>query len=279
VLGAAVAVVRRAEGGHHAPWLFFFALVIVVFLAGKYRPSRVTAADLNALLLDNNVIPGDPISLFGSIEWALAGTNFEHRWNVNSPYDDSSLNIYLIDSVDPRLATHRHIRMFSKNAVFLQRLNTIVVDYQFIEILGNRYFTSDLDMGARSILLNWIVAHEIGHLMSGHGTSHFALNDMLDRKRRSSANQIREDEADQYFADVIRATSQDAVDTFVSVFVQIVEHEANLMPEQGSTGNQPPSHPTYLSRAFRFLQRLVDREKDRELADLIEGWGRELGLQ
>lgn len=263
----------------HAPWLFLLGLAIVVFLAGKYHPSRVTAADLNNLLLDNNVIPGDPISLFGSIEWALAGTRFDHQWNVNSPYDDSSLSIFLIDSGDPRLEAHRHIRIFRDNAVFLKRLNAIVVDYQFIETLGNRYFALVLDMGARSILLNWIMGHEIGHLMNGHQTSHFAMNDMLQPARRDSANQYREDEADAYFADVIRATSQDVVDTYSSVFVRIVEYEADLVVGQDSTGNQRHSHPTYLVRAFRFLERLVDGTKDQALADLLEGWGRELGLQ
>ena len=263
---------------HLTPWRFFLGLAIVVFLAGQYLSPRVSPEDLDNLLLDTDVIPGDPISLFQSIELALTGTRFEKQWNVNSPYEKSSLSIFLIDSSDPRLATHRYIRRFRQNAAYLRRLCAIVIDYQFIETLGNKYFTSDLDMGVRSLLLNWIMGHEIGHLIRKHRTSHFESNNMFSRKRRGGASQYREDEADEYFADIIRANGQDLVTTYGSVFAQIVEYEADLRTGQDTTRDQLYSHPTYLVRAFRFLERIVGRGNNDELADLIEGWGRELGL-
>lgn len=174
------------------------------------------------------------------------------------------------------MAKHRYIDVFRQNAVFLRRLHAIVIDSSFVQTLGDKYFGTDFDMGIRSTLLSWIVGHEIGHLVRGHRTSHFRPNDMLDREPRQRARAIREDEADAYFADVIRANGQSTVYVYADVFSVIVAHEADQRTVSGGRGS---SHPLYLVRAFRFLERIVERDKNPKLVALIEDWGRELGLE
>ena len=227
-------------------WPLFVGLVITVFLFGQQFSSRVTAEDLDDLLVDGGVIPGDPISLRISLRSALTGTRFEDHWDINSPHGTSSLGIFVIDSSDTRLATHRHIAIFRHNAVFLKRLSAIVVDYQFVGTLANKYFASDSDMGLRATLLSWIIGHEIGHVIRGHPTSHFRSNDMLARRRRGLASEYREDEADAYFADTIRAAGPDAVTPYALVLIRITEFESALGATQHATGDYVHSHPTYL---------------------------------
>lgn len=267
-----------AMAKHRYHYLFLSSLAVVVFLAGQCRSPTVTSEDLDALLL-GRLIPGDPVGLRISIESAVAGTRFENQWAINSPCR-SLLNIFLIDSTYSRVATHRYIHVFRQNAVFIRRLHAIVVDSQFIQTLGDKYFATDFNMGIRSTLVSWIIGHEIGHLMRGHRTSHFTPNDMISigSKRRRRASEMREDEADAYFADIIRANGESMVYTYAAVFSDIVAYEADPNNVLGSTGKPLHSHPAYLVRAFRFLARIVERDKDPELADLIEEWGRELGL-
>ena len=262
---------------HRYRYFIFFGLAVVVLLAGQFSSSTVTVTpeDLDALLI-GRLVPGDPISLRISIETAVAGTRFENRWARNEPYDASRLNIFLIDSTYASIAAHRHIDVFCRNAVFLRELHAIVIDSDFVQALGDKYFGADFDMGTRSTLLSWIVGHEIGHLVRGHGTSHFRPNDMMAKEPRRRASEIREDEADAYFADMIRANGESMVYGYVDVFAVIVEHEAELRKASGGQGGP---HSAYLVRAFRFLERLVERDENPELAAFVEEWGRELGLE
>ena len=275
--------------------------MIVAMVAGQQFLSKnitISPESLNRLLEDFGT-SFDPVTLYTSVELAMSSAPVNTAWRINEYYEDGILNVYIIDTKLSSWSKELRniLKIVSNNAIYIGSLQSIIVDIQLINILSNRFFPGEDDSswGTRGYVVDWIVAHEVGHYLAAHNTAHFGADSFLGEGWIKSDSQSIETEADNYLAasilewdknPIVEDYSYGGVYSDVLLEILVLELEnANDRRKCGflesvfnSLGIQR-SHPQYVERAFYLLSRLADTLEDTELQGRLRDFGLALSSQ
>jgi hypothetical protein len=283
-------------------------IIILSYFFDMQKTDKITSETLNKL---PNISDGsytfytfDPITFNISMNLALKGTLHENKWQLNKPYKENWLNIYIIDSksmTESKKEMEGIYNVCRNNAVYLDDLKTIILDYQLIEILTARYFsetgilgidTSKNEWGQRGYMVDWIISHEIGHFVKGHKTSHFSPENFLAFPKLYQKEKKYELEADAYFAQRIEdygyidpVAKENMIDSYISVLLNILIKEKNHYKNRNNLIDKMITflsfrkyHPEYIERAFNLLKLLSENSYDTELQEELKQISRGLGF-
>lgn len=238
-------------------------------------------------LLEKYQTTFDPVTLNIAIEIAVGN---EMDWRLNETHEVGKLNILIVDTEGSRWPGELSMwyEVFRQNAVYNRDLTAIVVDYQLIEYLVNRYY-DDLDpqnWGIRQYFVQWIVAHEIGHHKAGHKSAHFTNNRMLAFSGIFNSRRSMEIEADTHLADSIIANESTVLgqqanylDSYLLTLLEMLEKEQYLAE---STIPAPvyrrvlnklgvvSQYPQYFERTLLLLELLSEASDDEEIKNWVK---------
>jgi hypothetical protein len=147
------------------PLLVVLAALLIV---GRRMPSLTQA--LNEYVEAQHLIDADNQLIWSITQDFVQGTQFENKVVINAPPQSDAINIYVLDE-DPK----GYFRDLECNCAYLGQENVIVCDAELLE-----YFRGLIEIPGgeeaalinprfNSFLLQWIIGHEIGHLVLGHG--------------------------------------------------------------------------------------------------------------
>ena len=222
----------------------------------------------------------------------VAGTRFQDRWRLNALPSDGMLTLILTDS-----NTWDAPERYRQNCGYDQRTLVILCDVAFIENFLTR---QDLDKeiipfkGDRPIeepfelrradaatieqrrrhLLIWVIGHEIGHAVLGHGSAHFTSDRLNDPTFPRSLSQEMEVAADAYLLARIDGSTEKEWG-FYAFLVHVLQNEIRqkvcsdrsplqycpriqygaglLYPDVILHFSSHESHPEYLIRLLRLI--------------------------
>jgi hypothetical protein len=178
--------------------------IAVVSAAGIFgsTASERMAARVAGWVRSGVIVPTQTQALMDSIKNAVAGTRFEDRYNLNRPYEAEHINVYTVDPErDP------YLRSVKCNCAAFRDAATIVCDHRFVTRFRNmmtgdptteippspksvieeeedalrarfprdfpqRYpikkdFFPTLAAPFQQFLADWLIAHEVGHIING----------------------------------------------------------------------------------------------------------------
>ena len=150
----------------------------------------------------------------GAVESALRvvtrGTRFAARWNVNAPLAPDRLNVYILrPGLQPEgRALPARFASLLNNCAFAGAPNVVICDAQFLDDFspahGVRCFDRDprartnCERRNRTILLTWVLGHELGHIVNGDPPAHFGQSRLDEMVPSNSIAQSRELRADAF---------------------------------------------------------------------------------
>ena len=231
--------------------------------------------------------PFDPVTLNIAIEVAVGN---EWDWRLNQPHRAGKLNIFIVDTQGGPWEGDLFLwyEALRNNAVYIRDLTSIIVDYQLIDYLANRYYENldPPDWGTRGHFVQWIVAHEVGHHKYQHKTAHFINNNMLGFDGIFNGRRKMEIEADSHLADSIIANELTALgqqanylDAYLLLLFDILDKELSISKTSTSTPRWRKilselgvlsRHPQYIERTFLLLELLSEASNDEELKSWVK---------
>ena len=180
-----------------------------------------------------------------ALERVAKGTKYERRWQVGHPPRDDMLSLVLIDS--ERLAGQKVNPALVDNCTYTGRDTLIICDVALV-----RKFLAERDLDKRSVssfdadghvidsklqsidqdslqvlyrmMLEWILGHELGHILNGDGRTHFTSGRLEDPVNPASINQARELAADGFLAQQYDGQSGE---DFYFFLISILQSEIN----------------------------------------------------
>lgn len=238
-----------------------------------------------------------------ALERVTIGTRFDDRWQVGRKPSEGYVSLVLIDS--ERLDQASLTPALARNCTFTGSQDLIICDVALV-----RKFLSDRDLDKRSVstydadghvvgsqlkrldpaslkrtyqlMLEWILGHEIGHILNGDRRTHFTSARLEDPVSPRTIDQERELNADAFLAR--QYEDDDGADLeFYLFLVDILQREINRKacpdrsPGQGCPNIQvgvlifspndyirysaKGTHPEFIIRMDRLLV-LADEQHD-----------------
>jgi len=268
-------------------------LICVVLLLSRFQdtPNVRLAREICSTHVDDDLIE----TTSKVLNELLLGSEFENRCAVNSEPLNDFINVYVFDSKSYRLPVE--FATLKGNCAFVGKPNLIVVDAELLNILWDRLEPYRLiqENGTTGRptpddlknVLRWVLGHEIGHIILGHGPAHFRSSNLLGPSSKNSIDSKEELDADRVFVELI-ANAGDEWNTF-HVMSSWLNREISL--HNGVEGFGPgipllvdpveikkmfreKGHPEYLIRIIRMMDSydgpLDDNEEHlREAVDFL----------
>lgn len=206
----------------------------------------------------------------------LKDTQLENNWQINKKINPNALNIYVLKSgLKDIVNINTEIKKLIGNCCYLGDKNIIVLDFDFLNnfleshnLVFNR---EDDDIGRSRVqdaFLEWVIGHEIGHVILEHQQSHFDENSFYKDVASSIIIQRQEFAADSFM--VSKIYDQQLFDEQIAfLLLDIINMEiANKTNKPLTFGvgilldydspdaiefSKKQSHPEYIIRAMRVL--------------------------
>lgn len=233
------------------------------------------------------------------------GTEFEGNWQVNNSAVGRGLSVYLFRG---GAETPAALRPYKRNCGFTGHRAVVVCDVEIIEYLAKRWgvdqFIEDgehqkvvtrqpcTDIDGCRFIVAWLLSHEMGHIFSKHGASHFASS-LDDYVNDSTVAERKELEADAFVVDRFGPPALDGRDPYFELIAALnSEISISLCPNTprhceaiayGAGLTLPASyekhpilfsvggsHPDFVVRTIRLLRLAEERYKKRFFGGLIE---------
>lgn len=200
-------------------------------------------------------------------------------WDINRGPQRGALAVILFSGGKAR-SFSRYID-FTRTIAWIAEYQTIIVDVDYLKELAlalnlveqheddNPYEKSQHDAEIYKLFLVWVLGHELGHAYHHDPTRHFAPNALDAPTSTATGNQDLENQADEFAAARISASSQYVVG-LSNMLLGMLNNE--LQARMPKTNVQGPaiflfgrdaievlatgSHPEFLVRAARILARL-----------------------
>lgn len=223
----------------------------------------------------------------------LSEASFPGAYALNGSREDVDLDIYIFDS---RKASGGGTP-WDGRCSFIARSSVIVCDVKVIDNFissldwdksivsfeGDRPIDQMFDLqpadatvidAYRRFFLIWMLGHEIGHFVHGHGTSHFVPDPLNAPTEPRSVSQAQELEADSYFGTAL-ADDQALRNEMVLTFMFLLNTHVHLkvcpdisplqpcpgiqvgagifMPDSNLLLDGSNSHPEFIIRTIRLI--------------------------
>lgn len=234
----------------------------------------------------------------------VKGTKFEGNWAVNKSPGMRGLSVYLFRS---GTRVPKALQPYQRNCGYTGHRAVVICDVKILEYLASRWdVDTSIDMLTQGrvanpacsnsrgckFILTWLLAHELGHILAGHGRSHFAAG--LDSYvKDASLAEKRELDADAFVVEKIGPPTADDNDPYFELINALnSEIEWSLCPNDPrhckaiapGAGLYLPasytahpiifsvggSHPDFVVRTIRLLRIAEQRYQQRFFGPLIE---------
>lgn len=254
--------------------------------------------DIKTLREDAKIDDAWALATEAALQRVTNGTEFQDKWQINKEPKPGWLSIILIDTarkrangVPPKLV---------RNCTYTGKRDTVICDIELARsFLGDRdldkwvnpetdtrrsldelapieELPDELLSKTRQYFLEWVLGHEIGHILAGHGESHFTASRLDEVVEPSSLSQKDELEADSFLAEqfsVAETTGDDAGFYFFLFSVLNTEVQMKACPDRSPVQHcnklqmgmlifspndyirysRKGTHPEYIIRMIRLL--------------------------
>jgi hypothetical protein len=180
-----------------------------------------------------------------AVERVTVGTRYASKWQINRAPSEGKLTIVLIDS--DRLERAQPAAGVAQNCTYTGVQTLVICDVALVRrFLAERDLdkkvvstfdadghvtSSSLQLRDRAsldedyrMMLEWILAHELGHILNGDQKTHFTSDRLEDPVSAASIDQSRELAADAFVARQFDGTKDDG---FYLFLVGILQSEIN----------------------------------------------------
>ena len=232
------------------------------------------------------------------------GTKFERKWQINQPLKDGFLNLFVLKAgVTETTPPISGLRNLLNKCVQLGERNIVFCDDGFVGTFLARHKLRpphELDAKEKAVyqpsqdaFITWVLGHEIGHILRGHGFAHFEdPGDMETLVETSTLQQREELEADAFVVGRV-IKNRDASANLTSMVLGFLnaEIEEKIGAENIPMGvgilfdyrNQKvveylrrKKHPEYVIRLTRILQEIGRLGHDQGLKAMADAFAKHM---
>jgi hypothetical protein len=280
-----------------------YSLSIILTLVSLLYPAQTANERLVAEILKRDLLVKERAANYErTLSLVTKGTKFENRWQVNQPVKDDYLNVFVLKAGirnQPDLPTG--LKDYFGSCTSLGEKNIVVCDDGFINtfleihnvpdmIKANPDRENEWRRHNESFLL-WVLGHEIGHVVKGHGAAHFGPDNLEANVASSSIGYQRELEADAFLVDQV---SKDREASLALIRMSLDLLNAEIRKQVGDKipagvgilfdyNNEKVvrymrlrTHPEYVIRLTRVLQKLSHLEGYDGLKNLTDTFSHNL---
>jgi hypothetical protein len=270
--------------------LCFLAVIISVAIL-----TRIFGGDEFLAIRSDSALSQDWLNISqAAVHRVLRGTKYEHAYTFNQVATGEALEFLLFDSRNAPPSD----RKYRGSCAFLGGRRTILCDVAFVDNFlvirdldkervpfeGDRPVEAVVDVRPlpadelnrrRQLLLMWILGHELGHVIAGHGSGHFGPGKIEDNVAPRSISQQNEVQADAFIASAFVAKIDSDDMNLYYFLIEILQNEINrkacpdisplqfckniqvgagiLEPTQALTYLTRGTHPEYIIRLLRLI--------------------------
>jgi len=230
------------------------------------------------------------------------GTRFENHWQVNQPVKDDYLNLFVLKAgIRNRTDLPAGLKDYFGSCTYVGEKNIVICDDAFITTFLEIHNVPEMIKASpdrenewrrhnESFLL-WVLGHEIGHVVKGHGAAHFGSDTLEANVASASIGYQRELDADAFLVDQI-SKDKEASLSLIRMCLDLLNAEIKKQ-----VGDKIPAgvgilfdynnekvvrymrlrtHPEYVIRLTRVLQKLSQLEGYDGLKNLTDTFSRNL---
>lgn len=276
----------------------------LIFLFGSLFSQESKNERLIGEILDRKLVTVENSDKYTQILSLITkGSNFERKWQINQPLKEGYLNLYIL-----RAGLRGSDLLPEGGAVlldgcsYLGAKNIVVCDNGFIEtFLAKRRVPEQLkgrpneklesEHHKESFIL-WVLGHELGHIMKGHGQAHFESDNLEKYVASSSLYERAELEADAFIIEQISKNSDLSlrltrmVLDFLNAEIQKkigsdqIPHGAGILYDYNNKKVveylRRSTHPEYVIRLTRILQQIGRIKGNEGLKNLADDFARHI---
>ena len=211
------------------------------YLAWDQSRDSVTLA-INEISANDLFDSSSEHSFAEALRLSTVGTRYANAWQVNprgSP-SGSALAVYLFDSHSARFSSAKFLSRLRNNCTSLASSSVIVCDVAAIdEILRRISRTAPRAANpelTRETLIDWIVGHELGHIVRGHSGRHQFHDGVQVGVNPNSVDHRQEIEADEFAAESLFRNDATRI-VAIGLFIDLVNSEIvskGIAPQYGA---------------------------------------------
>jgi hypothetical protein len=270
-----------------------FSIVLSLLLSCHRKADEIMVADY--IIYERLTTNSDSASILHVLDTLLFHTKFKNKVQINSAYNESMINVYIIDGSLSYINEDNLLQKLVNNCAYAGA-NIIFLDDAYLRtFFANRQMVSNrrnIDLKEdQECLLYWVIGHEVGHLLSGHLNGHFEAGSLDGYVHNSSIDNREELQADSFFVHSITANTILRISVerlMLNMLNSEIEHKVGKVQTQGvgliyDYTNEhiveyarQPTHPEYVIRLSRMLELSSKRSGDKGLYNLIEGFIKQL---
>lgn len=255
-------------------------IVVVLISIGNRTPSLKKA--LNEYIASGQLNSEDNRLLSNIAREFVKGTPFEDKVVINAAPQSDAINVYVLNR-DPK----QYFQGLSCNCAYVGQGNVIVCDEKLLQHfrhlidIPNGQIPSLTQAESDSIikytntrfsffLLQWIIGHEIGHLVLGHDGSEFyfqpsSIFSQPNNETTTKIDRQHEQEADKFVIQQLSVSQPEdqfwgwlALSNVVSNMYDQAKNEQKTESSKIKLADSPDVHPPWLIRSLDMATLLIN---------------------
>jgi hypothetical protein len=226
-------------------------------------------------------------SVVESLTALTSGTSFSGSWQINGPLSEGKINIYFVDSRLPSARTwNRRFPNLARNCSSSPGGTIVVCDLYLVDELDKkvtRAVEGPASESGKILVLQWMLAHELGHIALGHSGSHFFSSPLRTSRMLSNKTYTQEEAADDYAASILFSPKRSiALEVMLMNLANAEVRDTTGTPQYGAgllyDYDKPVryttacTHPAYVVRAHSLLQKAARHYQDSGLQAMLRAF-------
>jgi hypothetical protein len=280
-----------------------YLLNILLTLLTLTHPPQTQNEKLVAEILQHDLLVKERAADYErALVLVTAGTRFENRWQVNRPVKDDQLNVFVLKAGlrnQPDLPPG--LKDYFGGCTSLGEKNMVICDDAFVGTFLQKHNVPEMIKAHpdrenewrrhnESFLL-WVLGHEIGHVVKEHGVAHFGSDTLEANIASASIGHRRELDADAFLVEQISKSGE------ASLYLTRMTLDLLNAEIKKKIGDKVPygvgilfdytnknvvrymrlrTHPEYVVRLTRVLQKLSELEGNEGLKNLANSFAHNL---
>ncbi len=239
-------------------------------------------------VLQQNLVAEETERYAKVLKVVTKGTNFAHRWQINKAIRSNYLNLYVLRAgIRNQPDLPEGMSDLFGSCAYLGEDNVVVCDEDFVNTFLEKRNLRD----PNSTFLLWVLGHEVGHIVKGHGAAHFGPDNLEKAVASSSIAHQRELEADTFLVTQVSGDKQ-LSGNLISMALGLLNEEITA-----KIGTDVPvgvgilydytnkkvvkymrlgTHPEYVVRVTRILQQLGSIKGNESLKAMVDDFARHM---
>lgn len=281
-----------------------YFISVLLTLAGLLSPQQMRGERLVAELLKRELLANErTVNYERTLSLVTKGTKFENRWQVNQQVKDDYLNVFVLKAGIRNLPDlPEGLGEFFGSCTSLGEKNIVICDDRFVGTFLEVHNVPDMIKAHpdrdnqwrrhNEAFLYWVLGHEIGHIIKGHGAAHFGSgSDKLEKETPDSSIEYDQELVADAF--LVNQVSKDKEMSLSLVTMSIDLLNAEIREKVGVTPvgagilfdytnkklvryMRLRTHPEYVIRLTRVLQKLGELEGNEGLKNMADAFARNL---